>query len=174
MDLQYPIGRPNLPEAITKEYIDRWIAKVEQAPSQLRNAVYGLSKEQLDTPYRPGGWTVRQVVHHLADTHINTYLNFRHALTEDNAVMRTTDINRWSNLNDSVQGDIDPSLNLFESVQQRWSILLKGLSLSEFERTILHPSGEHRALWRLLGVYAWHGEHHTAHITALRDRQGWR
>ncbi|QQE76844.1 YfiT family bacillithiol transferase [Alicyclobacillus sp. SO9] len=173
MDVKYPIGRAKLPEGITSDDIERWTSEVEDAPAQLRAAVNGLSAGQLDTPYRPLGWTVRQVIHHLADTHVNTYLNFKHALTEETPVMPATDINRWANLSDSVQGDMNLSLDLFASIQMRWALLLKTMSLSDFEKTMLHPSGEHRPLWRLLGTYAWHSQHHTAHITELRKSRGW-
>lgn len=173
VDLSYPIGRPQIPEEITNEVLQTWITQVQAAPDALRQAVIGLDDDQLDTPYRPDGWTVRQVVHHLADTHLHTYTNFKHALTEDNPQIHTIDIHAWANLPDSTRGEIEMSLLMFEGIQTRWAALLQSMSERDFARTFEHPKSGKRSLGPVLGVYAWHAEHHTAHITRLRERMGW-
>lgn len=173
MDLSYPIGRPELPEKIDLTNIEAWINDVETAPGALRQAVDGLNEEQLNTPYRPDGWSVRQVVHHLADTHLHTYTNFKHALTTENPTIHPIDINAWALLPDSIDGDVSVSLTMFEGIQRRWAELLRRMSADDFARTFLHPRGGVRRLDTVLGIYAWHGKHHVAHITALRDRMGW-
>lgn len=172
-DLSYPIGRFQAPEVITKATIDSWIYDVRQAPAFLRKAVTGLDAKQLDTPYRPGGWTVRQVVHHLPDSHMATYLNFRLGLTESNPMARSGDVNAWAELPDSRTGDIQPSLLFFEGLQLRWVTLMESMGLQDFERTIEFPQRGSRPLSTLLGIYAWHGRHHVAHITGLRERMRW-
>ncbi|QSO52206.1 putative metal-dependent hydrolase [Alicyclobacillus curvatus] len=173
MDLNYPIGKPQLPETMDDTVIESWITDVEMSPLLLRQAVTGLDESQLDTPYRPDGWTVRQVVHHLADTHLHTYTNFKHALTEDNPPIKPIDINAWAALPDSISGNIEMSLLMFQGIQSRWAMLLRSMSRQDFERTFEHPRGGPRNLGTILGVYAWHGKHHTAHITNLRERMGW-
>ena len=172
-DLSYPIGRVQLPETIQLSNIESWIEDVRQSPLQLRRAVTDLSREQLDTPYRPGGWTVRQVVHHLPDSHMNTYANFRLALTEENPQARQADVNVWAQLADSRTGDIQTSLEFFEGLQLRWADLMQTMSFEDFQRTLEFASRGKRSLATLLGIYAWHGRHHVAHITELRRRMGW-
>ncbi|KPV42632.1 YfiT family bacillithiol transferase [Alicyclobacillus ferrooxydans] len=173
MDLSYPIGRPQIPEVIDDAVIQSWIHDVLASPDALKAAVAGLTTDQLDTPYRPDGWTVRQVVHHLADTHMHTYTNFKHALTEDNPVIKPIDINAFAALPDSTAGEIEMSLLMFEGIQRRWAFLMKSMSPSDLERTFEHPRAGKRPLSAILGVYAWHAKHHTAHITGLRERMGW-
>lgn len=173
MDLQYPIGRVDLPETVDMTHIRRWIEDMELAPQHLREAVRGLSESQLDTPYRPGGWTVRQVVHHLPDSHAQAYLNFRLGLAQDRPVANSAPINEWASMPDSIAGEIEPSLALFDGLQARWVLLLKTLSRSDFDRAIHSPDRGDRSLATLLAIYAWHGKHHVTHITALRHRMGW-
>lgn len=173
MDLQYPIGRPQFPEVITMEHIQAWIDDIEQAPKALCDAVDGLSSEQLDTPYRPEGWTVRQVVHHLPDSHMVTYLNFRTALCQDGAPMKSADVNGWAALVDSLTADVAMSVQLFTSLHQRWVALMKSMDQSDFDKAVVSAKGTPRSLVQLLGIYAWHGKHHVAHITSLRERMGW-
>lgn len=173
MDLSYPIGRPEIPETIEQAHIDSWMQDVSRAPDLLRAAVSGLSEEQLDTAYRPEGWTVRQVVYHLGDTHMQTYNNFMIALTEENPVTRPVDINAWAANALSRSGSIGDALDFFESVQKRWLAVMQGMTREDFNRTFQHPRGGERPLVMLLAIYAWHGKHHTAHITGLRERMGW-
>jgi hypothetical protein len=174
MDLQYPIGKFQWGGAITGEQRKRLIDQIEQAPAQLRQAVAGLTEEQVDTPYRPNGWTVRQVVHHLPDSHMNTYIRFRLALTEDEPTIKPYDQERWAVLEDARTAPLELSLSLLQSLHQRWVLLLRSLRPQDFARTFRHPELGVVALDKYLGMVAWHGRHHTAHITSLRDRMGWK
>jgi hypothetical protein len=174
MDLQYPIGKFQWEGVITDEQRRQLIDQIEQAPAQLRQAVAGLTQEQVDTPYRPGGWTVRQVVHHLADSHMNAYVRFRLALTEDEPTIKPFDQERWAALEDARTAPLEPSLSMLESLHRRGVLLLKSLSPAAFARTFRHPEIGVVTLDKYLGMYAWHGRHHIAHITALRERMGWR
>jgi len=173
MDLQYPIGKCQWAEGITDEQRTQLIAEVAQAPAQLRQAVAGLNREQVDTPYRPQGWTVRQVVHHLPDSHMNTYTRFRLALTEDEPTIKPYDQERWAALEDARTAPIELSLTLFESLHSRWVLLLRSLAAQDFARTFRHPEMGTVNLDKYLALVAWHGRHHIAHITSLRDRMGW-
>ena len=174
MDLQYPIGTFQWGGVITDEQRRQLIDQIEQAPAQLRKAVAGLTQEQVDTPYRPGGWTVRQVVHHLSDSHMNTYTRFRLALTEDVPTIKPYDQERWAVLEDARTAPTELSLSLFESLHGRWVLLLRSLRAADFARTFRHPEMGVVALDKYLGVVAWHGRHHIAHVTSLRDRMGWK
>jgi len=174
MDLQYPIGKFQWEGAITNEQRKQLIAQIEQAPVQLRQAVAGLSQEQVNTPYRPNGWTVRQVVHHLPDSHMNTYIRFRLALTEDEPTIKPYDQERWAVLEDARTAPLELSLSLLESLHQRWVILLRSLPAQDFARTFRHPEMGVVSLDKYLALVAWHGRHHIAHITSLRDRMGWK
>jgi len=139
----------------------------------LRAAVEGLNSEQLDTPYRPGGWTVRQVVHHLADSNINSYVRFKLAVTEDKPTVKTVDQDRWADLNDSREASVEVSLKILESLHLRWVLFLRSLSEDEFKLTFIHPDSGVISLEANLGIYSWHCRHHTAHITSLRQRMQW-
>jgi len=174
MDLQYPIGKFQWEGAISNEQRKQLIAQIEQAPVQLRQAVAGLSQEQVNTPYRPNGWTVRQVVHHLPDSHMNTYIRFRLALTEDEPTIKPYDQERWAVLEDARTAPLELSLSLLESLHQRWVILLRSLPAQDFARTFRHPEMGVVSLDKYLALVAWHGRHHIAHITSLRDRMGWK
>ena len=173
MDLRYPIGRADLPEKIEMSDIQEWIEELKEAPSLLKKVVSELSDKQLDTPYRQEGWTVRQVVHHVADSHMNTYMNFRLGLTEECPTIRTTDVDAWAMLKDYRTLDIQVSLKLFTSLQKRWVALLRTMSTTDFERKIRGSDGKERTLATLLGIYAWHGKHHAAQIASLRERMDW-
>jgi uncharacterized damage-inducible protein DinB len=173
-DLSYPIGKFEWSGAATPEDRRRYIAAIATAPAKLRAAVAGLTPKQLDTPYRPGGWTVRQVVHHVPDSHMNAFIRFKLALTEDQPTIKPYDQQLWANLADTADTSVETSLALLDALHQRWVVLLRSLKLEDFSRVLIHP--EHSApmsLDMVLAHYAWHGAHHTAHITALRDRMGW-
>ncbi|NBC71801.1 YfiT family bacillithiol transferase [Paenibacillus sacheonensis] len=172
--LKYPIGRFAAPAEMTDAVRARWIEEIAALPALLKDAVSGLSEAQLDTPYRDGGWTVRQVVHHLADSHINSYMRFKLALTEEKPTIKPYDEERWAELPDSVGTPVELSLDLVESLHARWVKLLASLSETEYKRAFVHPeSGRETPLDRNLGIYAWHGKHHLAHITELKKRMGW-
>lgn len=172
-DLSYPIGKFAAPETITAEHRAQYIAQIAQAPAKLRNAVAGLSQEQLNTPYRPEGWTICQVVHHLADSHMVSLMRIKTALTEDNPTVKSYDENLWAKLADGAAPAIDDSLNLIEALHHRWVVLLNSLSEADFARTFNHSENGVTRLDKSLGIYAWHSDHHIAHITGLRIRQGW-
>ena len=174
VDLQYPVGRFEFPREVSSEDRARFIQEIAETPANLRAAVTGLSGEQLDTPYRPGGWTVRQVVHHVPDSHMNSYVRFRLALTEDEPTIKPYDEARWAELADSRTGRIETSLALLESLHERWVLLLRALSDEDFRRQFRHPELGVVSLEKNLALYAWHGRHHVAHITALRERMGWK
>jgi hypothetical protein len=172
-DLRYPIGPFAYTGESTEEQRRAFIDRIEATPARLRAAVEGLTPEQLDTPYRPGGWTVRQVVHHVPDSHINSYCRFRLALTEDTPSVKGYDQERWAELFDSRSAPVEVSLALLESLHRRWVLLLRSMTPADFARTFLHSELGPVTLDRNLALYAWHGDHHVAHITSLRARMGW-
>jgi len=178
MDLQYPIGKFEWNrggEGLLASEAERqqWLADIESTPARLRAAVGGLTDAQLDTPYRPGGWTVRQVVHHLADSHLNSYVRFRLALTENEPVIKPYDQKLWGDLRDARTAPAELSLTLLDSLHQRWILLLRSLKPQDFSRALKHPELGRVTLEKYLAMYAWHGKHHVAHITGLRQRSGW-
>src|SRR5579884_3332925 len=166
-DLRYPIGKPNYTGPLTENQRREYIHAIADTPANLRAAVKGLTESQLDTPYREGGWTVRQVVHHLPDSHINSYVRFRWALTEASPTIKAYDEGLWANLPDAKSAPIDLSLDLLESLHSRWVILLKSLSDDDWKRNFVHPQLGPVPLDKNLVIYAWHGRHHVAHITGL-------
>ena len=174
MDLRYPIGRFEYKSENTEEQRREYIDRIERTPGRLRAAVEGLTPEQFDTAYRPGGWTVRQLVHHVADSHINSVTRFRLALTEDEPTIKGYDQERWAELADSRTAPVEVSLALLESLHRRWVLLLRSLTAADFALTFVHSELGAVTLDGNLALYAWHGDHHTAHITALRARMGWR
>jgi len=174
MDLRYPIGRFKRPEHLTEEQRAIHIEAIAETPSRLAACVAGLNAGQLDTPYRPGGWTVRQLAHHLPDSHMNSYVRFRLALTEEEPTIKPYDEARWAELADAKTSPIEPSLALLEGLHSRWVVLLRSLAPSDWERTFRHPEMGLMRLDQNLALYGWHGRHHVAHITSLRERQGWR
>jgi len=172
--LRYPIGPFRFEGDNSAAHREQWIGEISLAPGFLRAAVAGLTPVQLDTPYRDNGWTVRQVVHHLPDSHLNAYTRIKLALTEKEPTIKPYDEARWAELPDARVGNIEPSLSLLESLHRRWTMLLRQLSPVDFDRPYRHP--EHGRIFivdEALAMYAWHGRHHVAHITSLRERMGW-
>ena len=172
-DLRYPIGKFNPPASSMPGMRAAQIHTLQLLPERLRAASQGLSDAQLDTPYREDGWTVRQVVHHLADSHLNAYIRFKLALTEDWPTVKVYDEAAWANLPDSRWLPIDSSLALVEALHRRWVELLQALSDEEFHKGFTHPEHGRVNLAKALAMYDWHSRHHTAHITSLRARKGW-
>ncbi len=172
-DPRYPIGRYQPVTSITPAQRATYIDQIAAAPEQLRRAVHGLDDRQLDTPYRPGGWTVRQVVHHVPDSHLNAYIRFKLGLTEDQPAIKTYEQQLWADLPDS-RAPIAMSVTLLDVLHQRWVLLLKAMQPTDYARTIRHPEWGTPTLDAMLAMYAWHGRHHTAHITTLREAKGWR
>ena len=173
-DLRFPIGEFRYQGPATAADRRDRIEQIEQAPAALRAAVRGLSDAQLDTRYRPGGWTVRQVVHHVPDSHLNAMTRFKLALTEDTPTIRPYDEARWAELGDVGATPVETSLRLLEALHERLVILLRSLEPAQFQRTLFHPERNAvMTLDELLALYAWHGRHHAAHITGLRQREGW-
>lgn len=169
--LRYPIGVFTKPAFIDDELLEEWLGDIEALPTLLKKAVEGLSEEQLSLPYRPEGWTLRQTVNHLADSHINAYCRFKLALTEDRPTIRPYEEQLWAELEDGKNAPIEWALTLLEVLHKRWIYLLKSLTNVQFDRTFIHPaSGQEHSLRTIVGMYSWHGRHHTAHITELRKR----
>lgn len=168
-DLRYPIGKFHYTEPNRSD----WLAQISTLPQEMRAAVRGLSDSQLDTPYRDGGWTVRQVVHHVADSHMNSYVRFRLAVTEDDPVIRPYEEQLWAELADAKYDPVEISLTLLDVLHQRWVRMLSSLSEEQWQRAFVHPASGRTPLDKALGLYAWHGRHHVAHITSLRGRMGW-
>jgi DinB superfamily len=172
-DPRYPIGRFTADSNPTPATRDRQIAQIATLPSRLRQAVAGLSPQQLDTPYRDGGWTVRQVIHHVPDSHLNAYVRCKLALTEATPTIKPYDENAWARLKDCELTPVEISLNLLESVHARWVVLLRTLQPEDFARQLNHPDAGIKDIDWLLALYSWHGDHHLAHITALKERSKW-
>jgi hypothetical protein len=173
MDLRYPIGKFQWPAAVSAEDRDKAIATIAAAPAAFRDAVRGLSEEQIDTPYREGGWTVRQVIHHMPDSHMNSYCRFKLALTEEQPSVKGYPEALWAELTDGRTGPVETSLDLLDGLHRRWVILLKSMTEQDFGRSFRHSE---RGLIRLdsnLMLYDWHSRHHAGHITGLRERMGW-
>ncbi len=173
MDERYPIGRFTYSGLMTPELQGACRKELLLAPSQLRVAVAGLNEEQLDTPYRDGGWTVRQVVHHVPDSHLNAYVRMKLTLTEEKPTIRPYDEKKWAETPDVFNTAVEISLTLLESVHQRWMELWNALTDEDYRKVFIHPDHGERTLDWMLALYAWHGRHHTAHITTLRERMGW-
>ena len=173
-DLSYPIGKFVYSAPMTKAQREAAINRIAETPAKMRAAVRGLSAQQLDTPYRPGGWTVRQVVHHVPDSHANALIRTKLALTETEPTIKPYDEKRWAELADVRLTPIETSLVLLESIHERWNHVLRAMHDSDFARTLRHPEHGLRTVDWLVALYAWHGAHHAAHITALREREGWK
>jgi DinB superfamily len=173
MDLSYPIGKFDVSRTIDRAELPALIEDIAALPAQMRSAVAGLAPEQLDTPYRPGGWTVRQTVHHVADSHMNSFVRLRLALTESEPTIRPYEQQLWAELADTRTAPVDLSLQLIDSLHARWVILLKSMRPDDFSRTFRHPELGLVRLDSNLALYSWHGKHHTAHITRLRERMNW-
>jgi hypothetical protein len=172
-DLRYPIGKFTYEGPSTAEQKQKYINDIEQAPAHLRAALKGLSDQQLDTPYRPDGWTLRQVAHHVPDSHLNAYVRFKLALTEDAPTIKPYAEDRWAQLADTQTTPVEVSLTLLDSLHTRWVRLLRSLKVEDWRRTFRHPQLGEVSLEKNLVLYAWHGRHHVAHITRLRERNGW-
>ena len=172
-DLRYPVGKFKYDGPPSEEQKKTFLNDIAATPVNLRAAVKGLSEAQLDTPYRPDGWTVRQVVHHLPDSHMNSYVRFKLALTEDDPTIKPYAEDRWAELTDSKATPIEVSLTLLDSLHDRWMRLLRSLSPEEWQKTFRHPELGSMTLEKALAIYAWHGRHHVAHITELRKRKSW-
>ncbi|HSP88682.1 MAG TPA: putative metal-dependent hydrolase [Ignavibacteriaceae bacterium] len=172
--LKYPIGQFIFNGNITDESRKNFIKEIELLPGKLKKAVAGLNNEQLDTPYRKDGWTVRQVIHHIPDSHINAYVRFKLALTEDQPTIKTYEENEWAKLQDYYQTPIEVSLALTEAIHTRWIILLNSLEENNFKKKLKHPDWGLISLDFIVAQYAWHGKHHTSHITSLKERMGWK
>jgi uncharacterized damage-inducible protein DinB len=172
-DLRYPIGKFQYSGSASDANIRTWISQIAEAPARLRDAVRGFSAEKLDTPYRPEGWTVRQVVHHVPDSHMNSYVRFRLALTEDEPTIKPYHEDRWAQLNDAQSAPVELSLDLLNSLHQRWTLLLIQLGKAELARAFRHPEMGLVTLEKNVALYAWHGRHHVAQITSLASRMNW-
>ncbi len=173
-ELQYPIGKNKYPEIVSKELVEGWISDLENLPFKLRNLVEGLSEEQLEEPYRPGGWTVRQLVHHIADSHHHSYTRFKWALSENKPLIKAYEEKEWSKLFDANTAPIELSLTYLSALHAKLVYLLRGLSPEELKKSYMHPEGNVEvSVLENISKYAWHGNHHYAHIKGLIERKGW-
>ena len=172
-DLKYPIGKFTVSEPISREQVTQWIQVLEGFPKRLEALTTLLTDDQVDTPYRPGGWTIRQVVHHLADSHYNSYIRFKWALTEDSPLIKAYFEDRWAQLDD-YQAPVELSLNALNSLHTKWAYLLKRLTDKDLKRVFIHPESKEKiSLEKNIGIYAWHSKHHYAHIENLLRRKNW-
>jgi hypothetical protein len=172
-DPRYPSGRFSPDASPNPQTRARHIEAIAALPAQMRRAVAGLNDNQVNTPYRDGGWTVRQVVHHVPDSHLNAYIRFKWALTEANPTIKAYEESEWAKLKDSELTPVEVSLTMLEALHARWTVLLRSMKAEDFQRKFIHPdSGPHDVDW-LLQLYSWHGNHHVTHITSLRERMGW-
>lgn len=171
-DPRYPIGKYE-PQVFSHEQKEKWMLDIKFLPEDLEHAVQNLDAHQLNTPYREDGWTVHQLVHHIADSHMNAYMRFKLGLTEEAPVIKPYNEKEWAKLADN-NVPVNVSVTLLHALHQRWIALIKDMTETDFERTVIHPEhGRAMSLWFLLGLYAWHGKHHTKHITSLRESKGW-
>jgi uncharacterized damage-inducible protein DinB len=172
-DLRYPIG-PYEPQPFSENLKEQWLADIRFLPNAIEAAVQNLDESQLQTPYREEGWTVHQLVHHVADSHMNAIIRFKLGYTEDNPTIRPYDEKRWATTADTLHLPINISITLLYALHQRWYEFLKSFTAEDWKRTVVHPEHNKQfTLWHLLGMYSWHSRHHTAHITGLRERKGW-
>ena len=172
-DLRYPVGKLSFDNDVTPGKRTAWIRQIAETPAAMRAAVRGLTEAQLDAPYRPDGWTVRQVVHHVPDSHMNAFVRFKLALTEDNPTIKPYNEAEWAKLADVRLTPADISLDILDALHRRWVLLLDSMQPEDFSRPLMHPENGPMTLDRLLQMYAWHGRHHVAHITSLRQRENW-
>ena len=173
MDPRFPIGKYE-PQPFSEKLKADWINDIKFLPTGIENAISNLDASQIETPYREGGWTVKQLIHHVADSHMNAYIRFKLGLTEDNPTIRPYDQEAWSKLSDSEHIPVNVSVTLLHALHRRWHEILINIKDADFERTVYHPEYKKTmTLWYLLGMYAWHSRHHTAHITSLRERMKW-
>ncbi len=172
-DPRYPIGKFTFDGTLTTDQKKQYLNDIQQTPAQLRAAVAGLSEQQLNTPYREGGWTVRQLAHHVPDSHMNAYIRFKLALTENEPTIRPYMEDRWAELPESKQEPIEVSLALLDSLHQRWAMVLRNIADADWKRNFRHPEMGLLSLEKTLALYSWHGRHHVAHVTSLREKMGW-
>jgi DinB superfamily len=170
-DLRYPVGTFSFDSSVTPQKRQAWIRQIADAPRAIRAAVAGLTDRQFDTPYRPDGWTIRQVVHHVPDSHLNAYCRFKFGLTEDHPTIKPYDEAAWAKVADTARTPPDVSLALLDALHQRWVVLLESMNETQFARTVHHPDHGAITLDWMVQMYAWHGTHHAAHITAVRERE---
>jgi hypothetical protein len=173
VDPRYPVGKFRRPAAVTHEDRAVAIAAIAEMPAKLSEALKGLAAQQLATPYREGGWTVQQLVHHIADSHMNAFVRVRLALTEDWPTIAAYDEKAWAMLHDSTNAPVGWSVVLVENLHARWVMLLKSMKDEQWERGVKHPERGPMSLEMATLLYAWHSKHHVAHITSLREREGW-
>jgi hypothetical protein len=173
MDERYPIGKYE-PQPFSNDRKNQWLQDLRILPDQLEQSILNMDEKQLDIPYREGGWTIRQLIHHVADSHINAYIRFKLALTEDNPTIKPYDQEAWVALDDVQSVPINISLTLLHALHTRWYAALRNLPDDSWQRTVFHPEQKKNiSLWYLLGSYAWHGKHHVAHVNRLRESRGW-
>ncbi len=172
--VRYPVGKFEKPDKILKSDVSRWCKEIERLPRDLKKLVAGLNDQQLDTPYREGGWTVRQVIHHLADSHINAYCRIKLALTEDNPTVKPYEEKLWAELSDAKTADIKFSMQILAGIHKRWGLAIRAMSKDDYKRTFFHPAnGRNQSIGEIIGMYAWHCRHHFAHIQNLKTAKGW-
>lgn len=172
--LKFPIGHFSPPETIDEDVLNNYISDFEKLPGKLRGLISNLSEEQLNTPYRPKGWTVKQVIHHIADSHMNAYIRFKLALTEDTPSIKPYYEDKWAELGDYKNTPVDVSLDLINSLHMRWVNLMRSMSKKDFEKSYFHPElAKEYSLDEVAGMYSWHCNHHYAHIEELKKRKGW-
>lgn len=172
-DLRYPIGK-YIPLPFSDRQLEDWLTEIKFLPRHLENAILNLDERQLNTPYRAEGWTVIQLVHHVADSHMNAYIRFKLGLTEDNPHIKPYDEGAWANLTDTQHVPVNISITLLHALHIRWVEVLGAITMANWNRTVYHPEQKKEiTLWHLLGMYAWHSKHHVAHVTALRERMKW-
>jgi uncharacterized damage-inducible protein DinB len=172
-DPRYPIGKYST-QPFTEELKNEWLRDIKFLPNDLEMAVQDLDEAQFDTPYREGGWTVKQLIHHIADSHMNAYIRFKLALTEDNPSIKPYEEKDWANLKDVFTVPTNVSLTLLHALHRRWHAAIVELTDEQWKRPVFHPQQKREmSLWYLLGMYAWHGKHHVAHITTLKQQKGW-
>lgn len=173
IDPRYPIGRYE-PQPFSNEQKEKWLLDIRLLPEELERSVLNLDAIQLHSPYREGGWTLQQVIHHVADSHMNAYIRFKLGLTEDSPMIKPYEEKKWAQLPDVEVVPVNVSLTLLHALHQRWYQTIKDIADADWNRTVIHPGhGKEMSLWFLLGMYAWHGKHHTTHITSFRKTKGW-
>lgn len=171
--LQYPIGK-YIEQPFSETQLKEWLLDIQSLPMQMEHAISDLDEAQFDTPYREGGWTIKQVVHHVADSHMNAYIRFKLGLTESKPNIKTYEEKEWAKMVDTANLPINISITLLHALHIRWNEILRHMTVEDFKRELYHPGHKtHMTLWYLLGMYAWHSRHHVAHITSLREREGW-
>ncbi|MEO5985036.1 MAG: YfiT family bacillithiol transferase [Ferruginibacter sp.] len=171
--LQYPIGK-YVEQPYSDDQLQAWLLDIKSLPKWIEHAITNLDEAQLDTPYREGGWTVKQLIHHVADSHMNAYIRFKLGLTEVKPSIKTYEEKEWAKMSDTQNLPVNISITLLHALHLRWSEVLTHMLWEDFKREVYHPQHKtHLSLWYLLGMYAWHSRHHVAHITALREKQGW-